>query len=109
LWVGRLLNEGYVNVNTISNVGQTPKISNIIQFGSNENQTYHSFRHVDAMGLDRTLVREAVINDISLIADQIEPGQTFIDVLSIEGHHLQYNAHLLPNGIINIRRINAIP
>jgi len=31
-----------------------------IQFGNNENQIYHAFRHTDALGLDRSLVKSAI-------------------------------------------------
>ena len=80
-----------------------------IQFGGNANQVYHTFRHVDEMGLDRTLVQEAVRKNIGMVSSQIEPGKPFIRVITVGGQKLQYNAYLLPNGTINVGRINGMP
>lgn len=80
-----------------------------IQFGGNENQLYHTFRHSDKMGLDRKIVEQAIRNDISSASSLIVPGKPFIQVITVDGQKLQYNAYMLPNGTINVGRINGVP
>ena len=80
-----------------------------IQFGGNENQIYHTFRHIDKMGLDRGLVQKAIADDINATSRQLAPNTPFIRNIIINGNKLQYNAYLLSNGVINIGRINGVP
>ena len=80
-----------------------------IRFGGNANQVYHTFRHVDEMGLDRTMVQEAVRNNIGAMSSQIVPGKPFIQIITVDGQKIQYNAYMLPNGTINVGRINGVP
>lgn len=80
-----------------------------IQFGGNANQTYHALRHVDEMGLSRTMVQRAVSDNIREMSCQIVPGKPFVQTITVGGQKLQYNAYLLPNGVINVGRINGIP
>ncbi len=80
-----------------------------IQFGGNANQVYHTFRHVDEMGLDRRMVQEAVRNNIGTMSSQIVPGKPFIQIITVDGQKIQYNAYMLSNGTINVGRINGVP
>ena len=80
-----------------------------IQFGGNANQVYHTFRHVDEMGLDRKMVQEAVRKNIGAMSGQIVPEKPFIQIITVDGQKIQYNAYMLPNGTINVGRINGVP
>jgi hypothetical protein len=78
-----------------------------IQFGSNSNQVYHTFRHIDQLGLDRATVSKAVSSDLKSISSSIKTGQTVNRIISVEGKSLQYTAYKLQNGTLNVGRIHA--
>ncbi len=80
----------------------------VIQFGKNENQIYHVFRHTDALGLNRSLVQSTVQNHFKTVSSQVVAGRPFNQVVEIAGHRIQYTAFKLPNGIFNIGRIHGL-
>ena len=79
-----------------------------IQFGNNPNQIYHAFRHTDDLGLDRELVKKAVIADLSKCANQVPNGKPFNQKITVNGIDLQYTAFKLKNGTLNVGRIHGI-
>lgn len=79
-----------------------------IRFGANANQEYHTFRHIEALGLSREAVQAEVIGDLASKAAKMQPGQTISGIILVNGQRLQYNAHRLENGTINIGRISEI-
>ncbi len=85
-----------------------PTLSNF-QFGRNANQVYHTFRHIDALGLSREAVQSAIQSDLRGMASQITTGQPFNQVISVAGQRVQYTAFRLANGVINIGRIHGVP
>ncbi|MBQ9357832.1 MAG: VCBS repeat-containing protein [Prevotella sp.] len=83
----------------------TGKAIHTIVFGNNENQTYHAFRHTDALSLEREIVINAIKTDIAQIND-IPQGHTIIRIIKVNGIELQYNAYKLNDGTINVGRIH---
>jgi hypothetical protein len=77
-----------------------------IQFGRNENQAYHTFRHTDELGLNRQSVESAILADIvdnmGEISTGLNKGTTIVD-----GVEIDYHAFLLPDGTINIGRVTG--
>ena len=84
--------------------GKKKEIDYKIQFGNNENQAYHAFRYTDKKGLSRTDVQNTILRDIRQSGTSIESGSNTRSVI-VDGIKLIYNAHLRPNGIINVGRI----
>jgi hypothetical protein len=85
----------------------TPTTPNV-QYGNNDNQEYHTFRHTDEMGLNRIDVKAAVNTDIKAKIDFINQGTPCNQVVIVNGQKIQYTAYKLPDGTINIGRIHAV-
>ena len=81
---------------------------NTITFGQNENQIYHTYRHIDQLGLSREIVTKAVMKDVARKISEIVEGRPFNQRIEIMGYRLQYTAYKLNNGKINIGRIHQI-
>ena len=79
-----------------------------IQFGGNANQVYHTYRHIDQLGLDRNIVKQAVQRDAAKKIGQVIPGKHLNSVIKVEGRTLQYTIYKLPNGTYNIGRIHEV-
>ncbi|WP_409975947.1 hemagglutinin repeat-containing protein [Xanthomonas graminis] len=75
-----------------------------IQFGANQNQSFHTFRHVVNGGYDAKAVQSAVINDLSDIKMSLSQGQ-YTGTVVVNGVKFIYSAYKLPNGKINVGRI----
>ena len=56
----------------------------VVQFGDNPNQIHHTFRHVDKMGIDRSIVKDNILNDVRTLSD-IPTGQAINRVINISG------------------------
>ncbi|HEU4881033.1 MAG TPA: RHS repeat-associated core domain-containing protein, partial [Longimicrobium sp.] len=84
-------------------------VGGTIQFGRVANQVSHTFRHVVDMGLDPEEVRAAVLQHLPTVANQLQPGVTLNQIVTVAGTRLQYSAHLLANGVINVGRIHQAP
>jgi RHS repeat-associated protein len=84
-------------------VGSGP-VNNVIQFGSNPNQNYHTFRHVVAAGMDSGQVEAAVQADLTANLGAISPGLN-VRTITVGGQQITYTAFKLPNGVINVGRI----
>ncbi|MDR1008401.1 MAG: hypothetical protein LBL65_07595, partial [Campylobacteraceae bacterium] len=80
----------------------------VVHFGQVENQVYHTFRHIDEMGLDRNVVQKAIKTDLAKVSNQIQTETMLSRTIEINGQKLQYNLYKFKNGEINIGRINAI-
>jgi hypothetical protein len=76
----------------------------IIQFGANDNQSYHTFRHVVSAGYDARTVQSAITSDINNIGVSIPQGQ-YSGTVVVNGTIFNYSAYKLPNGTINVGRI----
>ena len=79
-----------------------------LQFGRTENQIYHTFRHTDAMGLDRNMIKSAIETDMKTVSSEAIEGQPLNRILEISGQRIQYTGYKLPEGIFNIGRIHGI-
>ncbi len=106
--LGTLAETGYCNSDKVTKAIENLKNS-IIQFGRTANQIYHTFRHTDAAGLPRTLVTSVVQNSLHSIMSRLQPGQTIYQMVIINGKRIEYAAHMLPDGTINVGRITVIP
>ena len=80
-----------------------------IQFGKVANQVYHTFRHIDEIGLDRATVQAAIEEHLPTVASQLTPGKPLNQIIEVGGQRLQYSAFLLKDGIINVGRIHPVP
>lgn len=79
-----------------------------IVFGRNANQAYHTFRKVDAAGLDRAAVQSAIEADLLPKVGQIVGGQPFNQVINVGGRSLRYTAYLVDDWV-NVGRIDVLP
>ncbi|MFM7856152.1 MAG: hypothetical protein ACKPCM_06900, partial [Pseudanabaena sp.] len=75
-----------------------------IQFGKVPNQTEHTFRHIDDVGLDREIVQQSIENDLSKAAGELTDGLNKRSVV-VDGITLDYSAYKLPDGTVNVGRI----
>ncbi|GAB6120959.1 RHS repeat domain-containing protein [Dysgonomonas termitidis] len=82
--------------------------SGFVQFGKDSNQKYHTFRHVDDLGLNKDAVEVAVRSDLLSASSRIVAGQPYNGVITVCGVRLQYTAYKLSDGTINIGRIHGI-
>ena len=76
-----------------------------IQFGRNQNQIDHAFRHTDRLRLSRDRVQQEILRDIAErtdIVDGLNQG-----TVNVDGVPVDYHAFRLPNGTINIGRITG--
>jgi hypothetical protein len=80
-----------------------------IRFGNNANQEYHTFRHTDALGLDRAAVSQAVRTDLLSRQGSLVAGQPFNQTIVVNGVRIQYTAYQLPDGTINVGRFHGVP
>jgi hypothetical protein len=87
-----------------NNSGNEPGGIEDIQFGKVENQVYHTFRHVEKIGLDREIIQQAITEDLSNAASNLVDGLNKRSVI-VNGIPLDYVAFKLPDGTINIGRI----
>ena len=94
------------NFNLESRLGLFHEFSKLqnrtVQFGNNPNRVYHTFRHVDDMGLNRNMVRSSVINDLKRISN-IPVGKPVNRIINVSGDKLQYTTGLAVstcNGIL---------
>lgn|GEM_PF-3179059 len=95
---------------SVSNGSAVQAVDEIaIQFGGNANQVYHAFRHIDKLGLDRTLVQTTVQNHLRSVVSLVEPGKPLNQIIEIGGQKIQYTAYQLVNGTINVGRIHGVP
>ncbi|MND50577.1 Filamentous hemagglutinin [compost metagenome] len=74
-------------------------------FGENANQIYHTWRHVDKLGVNRRDVESIVRSDINKNLSNLKSGQVYNGNVTVNGQKLQYTAFRRPDGIINIGRI----
>jgi hypothetical protein len=75
-----------------------------VQFGSNEEQLAHAFRHIEQAGFDQATVKNAILQDLSKMVESLPLGQYNGSVV-VNGTSLDYGAYKLPNGVINVGRI----
>jgi len=79
----------------------------LISFGKNSNQIYHTFRHVQKVGLNQEVVKKAVQKSIKSNLGKIKPGKTFNGTIKVGKQEITYSAHKLPSGEINVGRITT--
>jgi hypothetical protein len=82
--------------------------SDEIVFGRNPDQTNHTFRHTDALGLHRSDVIDAIRNDLrSYLPLQSPPPNSspFIGRVIVGGIELRYHAYPISQGLVNVGRI----
>jgi hypothetical protein len=77
-----------------------------VKFGSNSNQAYHTFRHVEEAGIDTQAAENAIRNDLAGKRASLPQGRTTGQVY-VQGRVLQYNAYKFPDGTINVGRITV--
>jgi RHS repeat-associated protein len=76
----------------------------IVRFGKDASQESHAFRHIDAAGLDRGVVRNAIEKDISSRASSMKDGLNN-DRVNVNGTQVDYASYKFPDGTINVGRI----
>ena len=73
-----------------------------IRFGKVENQVSHTFRHIEAAGLERSAVQSAVLSHLEGAASQVVTGKPFNAIVEVGGQRLQYTALKLQDGTLNV-------
>ena len=76
-----------------------------ITFGKNANQIFHTFRHIEAAGLSKEVVKKAVRKSVKQSASLIKTGKSFNKTITVGGKQIRYSAYKLPSGEINVGRI----
>jgi|GEM_PF-5247616 len=79
-----------------------------VLFGRVDNQVSHTFRHTDALGLDRDLVSSAVETHLRRNTSKILDGKPLNQIIEVSGQRIQYTAFKLDNGTINVGRIHGV-
>ena len=77
-----------------------------VEFGANENQTYHAFRHTDEAGMARQDVQAAIRKVLEPIADSLPKGHNNGSA-NLNGTRLDFTAYRRTNGSINVGRITV--
>lgn len=77
-----------------------------VQFGQVADNVSHTFRHTDGAGLDREVVKEAVLSDLEKIGHFLPEKQHHNGFVFINGSPWQYRAFKLPGGVINVGSIS---
>jgi RHS repeat-associated protein len=80
----------------------------LVQFGKGQNQVSHAFRHVEAMGLSKDVVKSAIMKDIPRIAKNLPYGKSINTTIKVSNQQIIYSSYKLPNGTINIGRITGL-
>ncbi len=80
----------------------------VIEFGKTPNQIYHTFRHIDKLGLDRKLVQTTIQNHFKPLSSQVVAGKPFNQIIEVSGQKIQYTIFKLNNGTFNIGRIHGV-
>jgi hypothetical protein len=81
-----------------------------IVFGRRANQIYHAFRHTDALGLNRADVVEVIRRDLEQhLPFPVPPPRNFLFFgrVTVGGCELEYRAHPISDGVVNVGRITA--
>ena len=76
--------------------------TNNIQFGGNSNQKYHAWRHIDDVGIDKNVVRNAILKDINSGNAQFGVG---VNSIVVNGRTINYSLAKIPSGKLNIGSI----
>jgi hypothetical protein len=76
-----------------------------IQFGGNQNQVYHAFRHTKEAGLNSESVSQAILNDLKTAGSTLTEGEQLIRKIKVNGMELTYTAFKTVKGFINVGRI----
>jgi RHS repeat-associated protein len=79
-----------------------------VQFGKVPNQVSHTFRHIEAAGLQRGAVQAAVESHLKTVSSQIQVGKPFNQIIEVGGQKLQYTAYKLSDETINVGRIHPV-
>ncbi|MGL4426335.1 MAG: hypothetical protein ACRCUQ_01060, partial [Alphaproteobacteria bacterium] len=75
-----------------------------IQFGRVENQVKHTFRHIEAAGLNKDIIQNAIQKNLSKIADKLPSGH-YNGSVTIKNRAIQYSAFKFDSGVVNVGRI----
>jgi RHS repeat-associated protein len=78
----------------------------MVRFGNNPNQDYHTFRHVEEAGIDKSEAEDAIRGDLADKAESLPKGQ-YNGRVNVGGKTLDYSAYKLPDGTINVGRITV--
>jgi hypothetical protein len=81
-----------------------------IVFGQNTNQTYHTFRYTDALGLDRDGVIEAIRADLDANSPLPVPppnNAPFRGIVTVKGIALRYHAYPVSETLVNVGSITS--
>ena len=77
-----------------------------LQFGSCENQSYHTFRHMNEIDLNPKIVEKHIRSHFKTIKNSIKENKPFI--IKIKEKDIQYTVYKLPNGKYNVGRIHEV-
>ncbi len=77
----------------------------MIQFGRDQNQVSHTFRHIDEIGLERVIVRFAILQFLEPVQSTLPLGLT-VGSVEAKGVRLDFRAYKFIDGTINVGRIN---
>ncbi|MBA3864673.1 MAG: hypothetical protein C0510_13160 [Erythrobacter sp.] len=87
----------------VANAAKLPTAT--LQFGRTANQVFHTFRHTIAAGLESGQVGKAILGNLRLTSIPI--GQTITRSITVNGVRIEFRAHAVNSGLINIGRITV--
>lgn len=77
-------------------------------FGKVLNQINHAFRHTDALGLERKIVKDEIKKNLNQFSSKIIEGKPYNKIVMVKGKKIQYTAYKLKDGTINVGRIHGV-
>jgi hypothetical protein len=80
------------------------KANVFVEFGSNANAEYHAFRHVVAVGLDKSEVEFAIRTLTQEILD-VGVVENFSGLITLNGYNLGFSAFFRTTLLLNIGKI----
>jgi hypothetical protein len=79
---------------------------NLVSFGKTENQLAHTFRHVDAAGMDLRAVTNGIRGDLQAGRSHLTGGLNKRSI-QVGGKTIDYHAYKQPDGSISVGRITT--
>jgi hypothetical protein len=90
-----------------SNADEDSEVKKVVHFGQNPNQSHHTFRHTEDHGLRKKQVKSAIEQDLGKNMQKFNLEKSHKGTVKVDGIKLEYNAHEIAPGEINIGKITV--
>lgn len=79
-----------------------------VSFGRNPNQVFHTFRHIEQIGMSRASTSRVISSDLARVAKSVAPGTSITRTISIGSIRIEYRAYKFGDGTMNVGSIFAV-